>query len=98
MDIYAAISYKNITKINIIKRNATTFLQHAKKFKYTLKQTGNLSPLGDEELDFPIESVFGKIGRTAMYVKLIFRINRSISGIYVLSRSKQKKQSKLKKK
>lgn len=31
-----------------------------------------------------------------MYVKLIFRINRSISGIYVLSRSKQKKQSKLK--
>ena len=51
----------------------------------------------DWELDFPIESVFGNIGKAAMYVKLILWINRSIYGINIVSCSKLKKEIKKKK-
>ena len=52
----------------------------------------------DWELDFQIESVFGNIGKAAMYVKLILRFNRSIYGTNIVSCSKQKKEIKKKKK
>ena len=51
----------------------------------------------DWELDFQIESVFGNIGKAAMYVKLILRFNRSIYGTNIVSCSKQKKEIKKKK-